>query len=191
MKGKGEKMDRLIGKDLFLGALTREDCRTLWEQTEYDFEHPTEPPSIGLSPENADRWFEEIQRDQGKRHVRLGIFLNDGRIIGDAALQDLDFRNRSCSVGMGIARASDRGKGYGKQALSLLLNYGFRILGFERIWAATSGLNVGAQQSLLHSGFTPEGCERHALWLNGRYHDRLIYGMLREEWETGRDTQTI
>ena len=179
-------MDKLIGKDLYLGTLTKEDCRTLWEQTEYDFAHPTEPPNIGFSPENADRWFEEIQRDQGTRHVRLGIYRNDGRIIGDAALQDLDFRNRSCSVGMGIARASDRGKGYGKQALSLLLDYGFRVLGFESIRAGTSSLNAPAQESLLRSGFTPEGRERHALWLNGGYHDRLIYGMLREEWEAYR-----
>lgn len=46
---------------------------------------------MGLSPEKADDRFEEIQRDQRVRHVRLGIFLNDGgRVIGDVALQDID-----------------------------------------------------------------------------------------------------
>ena len=138
---------------------------------------------MGLSPEKADDWFEEIQRDQGGRHVRLGIFLNDGgRVIGDVALQDIDWQNRSCSVGIGIARRADRGKGYGKEAVALILNYGFRYLGLERIWAATTDLNAAARQSLLHSGFTLEGTERHARWICGAYRDRLIFGKLRGEW---------
>ena len=70
--------------------------------------------------------------------------------------------------------------------IALLLDYGFRVLGLESIRAGTSSLNTPAQESLLRSGFTPEGRERHALWLNGEYHDRLIYGMLREEWEAYR-----
>lgn len=28
-------------------------------------------------------WFEEIQRDQGNKHIRLGIFLNVETVIGD------------------------------------------------------------------------------------------------------------
>ena len=180
-------MDVLKGKTVTLGLLSREDCRTLWENDEYDFDHPTDLPHMGLSPEKADDWFEEIQRDQGVRHVRLGIFLNDGgRVIGDVALQDIDRQNRSCSVGMGFAKRTDRGKGYGKEALALMLDYGFRYLGLERIWAATTDLNEAAKQSLLRSGFTHEGTERHALWICGAYHDRLIFGRLREEWEAGQ-----
>ena len=142
-------MDRLEGKDLYLGTLSREDCRTLWRETEYDFAHPTELPNLGLSEERADGWFEEIQNDQGTRHVRLGIYLRDsGRVIGDVALQDIDRANRSCTVGMGIARIADRGRGYGKQALSLLLGYGFRYLGLERIAANTLDVNAAARKSL-------------------------------------------
>ena len=40
-------MDRLQGKDIVLATLSREDCRTLWRETEYDFEHPTEQPYLG------------------------------------------------------------------------------------------------------------------------------------------------
>ncbi|MBQ9819649.1 MAG: GNAT family N-acetyltransferase, partial [Bacteroidales bacterium] len=62
------------------------------------------------------------------------------------------------------------------------LDYGFRYLGLERIRAATTDLNAAAQQCLLHLGFAEEGRERHALWICGEYRDRLLYGMLREEW---------
>ena len=177
-------MDRLEGKDIVLAALSREDCRTLWRETEYDFEHPTEPPYLGLSEEGADGWFEEIQRLHGSHNVRLGIYLRDsGRVIGDIALQDIDRANRNCTVGMGIARMADRGRGYGKQALALLLDYGFRYLGLERIAANTLDINDAAKKSLEDSGFTLEGCERRAVWFCGAYHDRLRYAILREEFE--------
>ena len=76
-------MLKLQRKDIYLALLEREHCRTLWNEAEYDEEHPTEELRIGHSDEKAGEWFEEIQRQQWNTHVRLGIFLNDGRVIGD------------------------------------------------------------------------------------------------------------
>lgn len=173
---------QLQGKNIYLAALEREDCRKLWRDTEYDFEHPTEEFNIGLSAEGADEWFEEIKKCQGNRYVRLGIFLNDGTVIGDVALQDIDRKNRKCSLGMGIAKIENRAKGYGREAAGLMLAYGFRYLGMERISANTLEMNVGAQKVLESCGFTLEGRERKAVYLNGEKYDRLGYGMLREEY---------
>ena len=41
-------MDVLKGKNVTLGLLSREDCRTLWENDEYDFDHPNDLPHMGL-----------------------------------------------------------------------------------------------------------------------------------------------
>lgn len=99
-------MLKLQGNDLYLAALERSHCKTIWNEFEYDFEHPSERLNIGYSDEKADKWFDDIQKDQGSRHVRLGIFLNDGTVIGDVALQDIDQTNRCCSIGMGIAKSA-------------------------------------------------------------------------------------
>lgn len=80
-------MLKLQGKDIYLAMLTREDCKKLWNDFEYDFENPTEEFNIGHSDEKADGWFDEIQKLQGNQNVRLGIFLNDGTPIGDIALR--------------------------------------------------------------------------------------------------------
>ena len=90
-------MLRLPSDNIYLAALEKEDCRKLWEDYEYDFQSATEHLNIGHSNTKADSWFEEIQQDQGIKHIRLGIFLLDGIVIGDVALQDIDWRNRSCS----------------------------------------------------------------------------------------------
>lgn len=71
-----------------------------------------------------------------------------------------------CSIGMGIARISERSKGYGQQAVKLMLEYGFKYLGMERITANTLEINRGGQKSLEKCGFILEGRERKAVYLN-------------------------
>jgi RimJ/RimL family protein N-acetyltransferase len=135
-------MVKLQGDNIYLAVLERGDCKKLYEDYEYDFDNRTEPLYIGHSVEKSDEWFDEIQKQQGKENVRLGIFLNDGTVIGDVALQSVDNKNRSCSIGMGIAKIENRNKGYGKQAVRLILDYGFNNLGMERITANTLEINI-------------------------------------------------
>ena len=127
--------------DIYLDTLSREDCKTLWNDFEYDFDHPTEELNLGHSDEKANEWFDEIQKLQGNSNVRLGIFKNDGTVIGDVALQNIDRINRKCSIGMGIAKIENRSKGYGYQAAMLIMNYGFKYLkGLKPIlWTLISG----------------------------------------------------
>lgn len=172
----------LQGNHIYLAVLEREDCRKLWRDFEYDFSCPAEEMNIGHSVEKADGWFDEIQSCQGRTNIRLGIFRNDGTVIGDVALQDIDWKNRSCSVGIGIARLADRSKGYGRQAVALMLAHGFARVGLERITACTLEMNLGAQRCLEACGFRLEGRERKAVYLNGRRWDRLCYAILREEY---------
>ncbi|MCE5258935.1 MAG: GNAT family N-acetyltransferase [Chloroflexi bacterium] len=175
-------MLKLQGKDIYLATLERADCRKIWVDFEYDFDNPSEPLNIGHSIEKADGWFDDIQKAQGKQNVRLGIFLNGGTVIGDVALQDIDKENRCCSVGMGIAKLENRSRGYGKQAIKLMLQYGFYHLGLERITANTLETNIGGRKSLEQSGFVLEGTERKAVYLNGEKLNRLNYAILKEEY---------
>lgn len=173
---------RLKSQDIYLDTLARENCKTLWNDFEYDFENPSEELNLGQSDEKADSWFDEIQRLQGKQNIRLGIFLNGGCVIGDIALQDIDRVNRKCSIGMGIAKLCNRSRGYGQQAVRLMLKYGFSFLGMERIYANTLQMNMGAQRVLEKCGFRLEGTERESVYLNGKKQDKLNYAILKHEY---------
>lgn len=177
---------KLQGELIYLACLERQDCKKLWNDFEYDFEHPAEEFNIGHSDEKADGWFDEIQKLQGNQNVRLGIFLNDGTVIGDVALQGIDRVSRKCSVGIGIAKIENRGKGYGREAVLLIVDYGFRYFGMERITANTLETNIGMQRVLSRCGFWQEGRERKAVYLNGTKYDRLNYGILKEEYFEGK-----
>ncbi|MCL2406538.1 MAG: GNAT family N-acetyltransferase [Defluviitaleaceae bacterium] len=174
-------MIKIRGMDIYLAVLEREDCKKLHIEFEYDVENATDTCLIGQSHEKSDEWFEDIQKLQHGKNIRLGIFLNDGTVIGDIALQDVDHVNRSCSIGMGIAKYENRNKGYGKQAMRLILGYAFNHIGLERVAAQTLEINLSAQKCLEQLGFVLEGTERKAVYFRGKRFDRLNYGMLSGE----------
>jgi RimJ/RimL family protein N-acetyltransferase len=117
-------MVKLTGERVYLAALERAHCRTLVEDFEYDFENPAEPLDICCSLEDAENWYDDIRRDivLGK-HIRFGVFLLSGTVIGDAALQNIDQKNRKCDIGLGFSKIEYRNRGYGAEAVMLALEY--------------------------------------------------------------------
>lgn len=177
-------MIELRGEQVTLRTLEREDCRELWAAYQPADPLPTEPLNPGLSIEGADQWFEDMQAKQGKEQVYLGVFTHDGKLVGDVQLSKIDWRHRTASVGLSIARRADRGRGYGVDAIVTLLRYAFRHLDLHRVSAATASHNVAAQRLLEKCGFVREGQEREAIYGSGRRWDRLRYGLLRAEFES-------
>ncbi len=176
-------MIELRGKNVILRTMERAHCRTLWENNEPVEPIPTEHVRPGLSIEGADKWFEEIQEKQEKNHVYLGIFDNDSNIVGDIQLADVDWRNRTASLGAGIARRTDRGKGYCTDAAEVMLRYGFEHMDLYRVSAATTSNNASAIRVLEKLGFVQEGREREAVYWSNQRWDRLFFGLLKPEFE--------
>jgi RimJ/RimL family protein N-acetyltransferase len=176
----------LRGEKIVLRTLERAHCRELWVKYEPVEPLPTEPLNPGLSTEGADRWFDEMQAKQGREQVYLGIFAPDDKLVGDIQLSNVDWRQRTASLGFGIARQEDRGRGYGTDAARTLLRYGFEHLDLCRVSASTAEYNVAAQRSLAKCGFILEGRERQAIYCGGRRWDRFSYGLLRTDFEGAR-----
>ena len=123
-----------------------------------------------------------MQAKQGQEHVYLGIFHED-RLVGDIQIANIDWRHRTASLGLGIARQADRGRGLGTDAARALLRYAFQHLDLYRIYAVTAAYNIAMQRVLEACGFSQEGRERKAVYANGKRWDRLCYGLLRPEFE--------
>ena len=70
--------------------------------------------------------------------------------------------------------------------MRLLLDYAFRIRNFRRVWLEVHAANERAIRSYKACGFVEEGRMRGHVWLAGRYVDKVIMGVMREEWREGR-----
>jgi RimJ/RimL family protein N-acetyltransferase len=77
---------------------------------------------------------------------------------------------------------SARGKGYGKEAVGLLVDYLFHEVNLARVGATCDVENVPSYRLLEALGFRREGTLRSALFHHGRWHDVLVYGVTRPEW---------
>lgn len=74
-----------------------------------------------------------------------------------------------------------RGLGYGSEAQRLLIRYLFAHTQFNRVEATTEITNLGEQRALEKAGFTREGVLRGTTFRQGRWHDQVIYSVLRHE----------
>jgi len=83
-----------------------------------------------------------------------------------------------------------RGKGLGTEALRLLGDFLFREEGAHRLEALTVAFNTGAMKTLHRNGFAREGVLREAVLVDGQWRDRVIFSLLRREWEKGAMPQT-
>ena len=88
------------------------------------------------------------------------------------------------AVGIGLA-PEFRGRGYGSEAQRLLVRYLFAHTQVNRIEATTEITNVAEQRALEKAGFTREGILRGTTFRQGRWHDQVIYSVLREEVKPG------
>ncbi|MFE2263105.1 GNAT family N-acetyltransferase [Streptomyces griseosporeus] len=87
------------------------------------------------------------------------------------------------SLGIGLV-PSARGRGTGARAQRLLAEYLFDYTRAERLQAWTDCANLAEQRALEKAGFVREGVLRSAQWRGGRWHDQVLYSMLRAERPT-------
>ncbi|HET8716870.1 MAG TPA: GNAT family protein [Nocardioidaceae bacterium] len=84
---------------------------------------------------------------------------------------------------LGIVLAPERtSRGYGTDAMRLLLRYGFDELGLHRIGLQVWAFNDRARATYRALGFREEGRRRDVLFHAGRFHDEVQMGLLEEEW---------
>lgn len=86
------------------------------------------------------------------------------------------------AIGIGLA-PEFRGRGCGSAAQRLVVRYLFAHTQANRIEATTEITNVAEQRALEKAGFTREGILRGITFRQGRWHDQVIYSVLRDEVE--------
>ncbi|MDP9225403.1 MAG: GNAT family N-acetyltransferase, partial [Actinomycetota bacterium] len=106
----------------------------------------------------------------------------DDRVIGDCALMRFDQTARTCTLGIVIGERDYWGKGYGRDAVSTLVDYGFRHLNMHRIWLSVLASNERAIRSYESCGFREEVRLRRHIWVDGTLRDEVMMGLLRAEW---------
>ncbi len=104
-------------------------------------------------------------------------------VVGEAVLNELDLDSRSANFRIMLTKERFFGKGYGTQATRLIVALAFEQLGLNRIDLEVYAFNPRAARVYEKAGFVREGVRREALLWEGEYHDAIVMGILKSDYQ--------
>jgi RimJ/RimL family protein N-acetyltransferase len=131
--------------------------------------------------EQVRQYIEGKAQDSSGVLMLIALTEND-TVIGDIQLLEIHPFNRSCYIRIAIDNLIHQGKGYGTEAMKLMLDYAFGDLNLHRIELNVYSYNERAIHVYERLGFKKEGVQRDALFYNHQYHDSIIMSMLEDEY---------
>jgi len=181
------------GQDIHFGYIDHDkdaEVESKWTH-DADFMRMMEvKPARPASPAMIKKQYDELEKQSQDEHnlyyftIRARAASSDGddRLIGKAVVEWIEWSNGNGWLRLGIGAAEDRRKGYGSQALRMLLRFAFSELNLFRVSALVPEYNEAATGLFGKFGFVEEVRRRKALNRDGRLWDLVVFGLLRSEW---------
>lgn len=125
----------------------------------------------------------QIANDDDDRASFVIALPDDERGLGEVIINDIDHDNHSANIRIGFFDLAHVNKGYGTDAMRLMVDYGFKHLNLHRIELTVYAFNPRAIRAYEKVGFKQEGILRHALYWEGEYIDGILMSILAHEWK--------
>jgi RimJ/RimL family protein N-acetyltransferase len=176
----------LEGKNIYLRPLDMDDLETfyVWFNNPDLRQYLLLPFPITKAGEQD--FLEKAMRDEN--NVILSIIVKKGdKLIGNIGLHQMHTPvnkvSKRAMLGIAIGDLEEASKGFGTEAIKLMLDYGFNSLNLHRIELTVFDFNERAFKAYKKIGFKEEGTKREALYLKGKYHDLIMMAILKKEWK--------
>ena len=174
---------KLVGKKCYLSPISTEDADQycIWLN---DLEVSSNLLIFNqqLSLEREKMILQDMIKNGAQSYAIVDV--ENDKLIGNCSLFRINERNRKAEVGIFIGNKDYWSKGYGSEALSLLIDYGFNILNLNNIMLEVFGFNKRAIKSYKKVGFKEIGRRREAVIVAGKKHDEIYMDVLADEFES-------
>lgn len=135
------------------------------------FPHP-------YTKEDGEKFLEMVLKQDPPMILAIEV---EGEAVGSIGLHpQKDIMRKNGELGYWLAEPF-WGKGIVTKAIKEMVDYGFKNLDIERIFARPFGTNIASQKALEKAGFKLEAHLENTLYKNQEYQDELIYA-LRKKW---------
>jgi len=184
MESVVESLDHIVflrGKRLYLRPVLCED-RTLFLRwvNDPDLRWLYMTRASPIDEAEADEWLAQLHTRTDA--ISFVICTTEGRPIGMIGLHSIDWKSRVSSTEVVIGEKEFRGKGYATEAKIILLHYAFDTLNMHKIWGGIFSFNKASQAYNKKCGYKVEGVQREQLFANGKYYDKILVAVFREDW---------
>ncbi|WP_066225310.1 GNAT family N-acetyltransferase [Formosa haliotis] len=172
-------MVTLKGEHIFLRALEPEDLEFVFQvendESIWELSNTQTPYSRFLIKQYLEQAHIDIYE---AKQLRLVISDYKHETLGLIDVFDFDFRNRKAGIGILITNEASRAKGYGGEALSLLVNYCFTQLQLHQLYCNISEGNTASIQLFKKQGFQEIGLKKDWNLVNGKFKNEFLFQLI-------------
>jgi RimJ/RimL family protein N-acetyltransferase len=140
------------------------------------------PPSEAAARERIAKWSANEKDDVGFAIETLG---DPPVLAGNLHLFGVRAKDRCATLGIALGR-DYIGRGYGTDAVRVIVGYGFREMGLHRIQLGVAPFNPAGIRAYQKAGFVEEGRLRESVLHDGRWYDEVLMSILDHEWAARR-----
>ncbi|WP_339894319.1 GNAT family protein [uncultured Algibacter sp.] len=172
-------MITLKGKNIYLRALEPEDLEFIHaienDESIWEISNTQTPYSKFL----IKQYLEHAHKDIFEvKQLRLVISNYENIALGMIDLFDFDFKNSRAGVGILVKESNDRKRGYGREALKLLIDYSFTHLGLHQLYCNISEENEVSVKLFVNHGFKKIGLKKDWNYVNGSYKNEYLFQLI-------------
>ena len=174
-------MITLKGEHIYLRALEPEDLEFIHEiennEDIWEISNTQTPYSKYL----IKQYLENAHKDVFEvKQLRLVISSYTNEAIGMIDLFDFDFKNSRAGIGVLVKDSINRKKGFGKEALQLLINYSFKHLNLHQLYCNISEDNQASIKLFTSQGFNEIGLKKDWNFTNGNFKNEYLFQLIKK-----------
>lgn len=169
----------LEAENLYLRPLIREDIPFILQ---WYNDNQTRLKTGDTRPINLTDAEKIVDRKEDNRLWFAIVRKSDETIIGEAGLLRMVPEWGTTDLTLIIPDTANHRKGYGTEAINLLMTYAFGNLNYNRIAIGVVGFNDDALKFYEKVGFKKEGIQEEGYYCNFTYYDFIMMRILKREF---------
>jgi len=169
----------LKGEHIYLRALEPEDLAFIYtienDESIWELSSTITPYSKFLIKQYLDNAHADIYE---VKQLRLVISSYNNETLGMIDVFNFDVKNKRAGIGILVKENEDRNKGYGREALQLLIKYCFTHLDIHQLYCNISEENKASIKLFSNQGFQEIGLKKDWIFNKGNYKNEYLFQLI-------------
>ncbi|NQW17826.1 MAG: GNAT family N-acetyltransferase [Chloroflexi bacterium] len=181
-------MEIRVGDEIVVRTLTMDDEATYFQWLKANRDHLARwLPFAATARSRSDvrMWLEQRTSPEELESRIGGLVYHQGELVGTANLKGIGSQDNAGELGYSLSESA-QGKGIATRVCRKLIDIAFTEKEIHRVMIRGARGNRRSRAIPERLGFTFEGFQREAAFLQGNYHDLAVYSMLAQEWVDGK-----
>ena len=171
---------KIIGEKVYLSPMNSDDYLKYVEwlnnyEIAKGINHVTKVDSI----ESEKAW---LEKSTNLKYCFAIVCKENDSLLGNISLMNINEINRTAELGIFIGDENYLSRGYGSEAIMLLLDYAFNYVNLHNIMLKVFDFNKRAIRAYEKCGFKTFGVWKKSHYFNGEYSDEIFMNILKEDF---------